>query len=43
MRDAEAVFLVTHPADVNMVPKEQEELLEFEFGGDKSYSDLSSG
>lgn len=34
---------MTHAADINGVPKEQEKLLEFEFGGDKSYSDLSSG
>lgn len=34
-------FLMTHPADVNPVPREQEKLLEFEFGGDKSYSGLS--
>lgn len=32
---------MTHPADVNPVPKDQEELLEFEFGGGKSYSGLS--
>lgn len=32
---------MTHPADVNPVPREQEKLLEFEFGGDNSYSGLS--